>query len=140
MLQDAGVSNQDAAKIVDAMKPIYNPRNIRSGQAFKATFGAAKDAPPYERIVPTTYIANSADDLLGIQFAGLAAGLEERKEVDAAAPEPTPSGPAPAGDAPSGPATDERRPTRLVHALAEATRAEEVRRNPADDPFRGLVR
>jgi len=46
MLQDAGVSNQDAAKIVDAMKPIYNPRNIRSGQAFKATFGAAKDAPP----------------------------------------------------------------------------------------------
>ncbi len=39
MLQEAGVSSKDANAVVDAMKPLYSPRNIRSGQTFEATFG-----------------------------------------------------------------------------------------------------
>ena len=39
ILQDAGVSSEDAAAVVSAMSPHYSPRNIRSGQIFEATFG-----------------------------------------------------------------------------------------------------
>src|ERR1700752_1954688 len=38
MLQDAGVAAKDATAVVDAMKPLYSPRNIRSGQNFTAVF------------------------------------------------------------------------------------------------------
>ena len=44
MLQDAGVSRVDAAAVVAAMKPLISPKNIRSGQTFKATFGTPSDA------------------------------------------------------------------------------------------------
>lgn len=44
MLQEAGVSQRDATAVVEAMRPLYSPRNIRSGQTFKATFGAVKEA------------------------------------------------------------------------------------------------
>ncbi|HMI96845.1 MAG TPA: peptidoglycan DD-metalloendopeptidase family protein, partial [Micropepsaceae bacterium] len=52
MLQQAGVSTEDAAAVIDAIKPLYSPKNIRSGQTFQATFGAtetpldATDAQP----------------------------------------------------------------------------------------------
>jgi len=39
VLQEAGVSAEDASAVVDAMKPLYSPRSIRSGQTFEATFG-----------------------------------------------------------------------------------------------------
>ena len=39
VLQDAGVAKEDATAVVDAMRPHYSPRNIRSGQTFEATFG-----------------------------------------------------------------------------------------------------
>jgi murein DD-endopeptidase MepM/ murein hydrolase activator NlpD len=39
MLQGAGVTSKDANAIVDALKPLYSPRSIRSGQTFEATFG-----------------------------------------------------------------------------------------------------
>jgi murein DD-endopeptidase MepM/ murein hydrolase activator NlpD len=41
VLQDAGVSTEDATAVVDAMRPLFNPRNIRAGQTFEATFGPA---------------------------------------------------------------------------------------------------
>ena len=44
VLQGAGVSAEDAAAVVDAMKPLYSPRSIRSGQIFEATFGPATNA------------------------------------------------------------------------------------------------
>src|SRR5205807_1661164 len=44
MLQDAGVSKQDAAAVVNAMTPVFSPRKIRLGQVFKATFGPASAA------------------------------------------------------------------------------------------------
>jgi murein DD-endopeptidase MepM/ murein hydrolase activator NlpD len=40
MLQEAGVSNVDAAAVVSAMKPLISPKTIRSGQTFQATFGS----------------------------------------------------------------------------------------------------
>jgi murein DD-endopeptidase MepM/ murein hydrolase activator NlpD len=46
MLQEAGVSKIDAAAVVNAMKPLISPKNIKSGQKFQATFGtpdAAQD-------------------------------------------------------------------------------------------------
>ncbi len=42
MLQGAGVPAKDANAVVEAMKPLYSPRNIRSGQTFEATFGRAE--------------------------------------------------------------------------------------------------
>ena len=39
MLQEAGVSANDAIAVVDAMKTLYSPRSIRPGQMFEASFG-----------------------------------------------------------------------------------------------------
>src|SRR5215467_14388568 len=44
VLQEAGVSAEDATAVVDAMKPLYSPRSIRSGQTFEATFGPVPSA------------------------------------------------------------------------------------------------
>jgi murein DD-endopeptidase MepM/ murein hydrolase activator NlpD len=41
MLQDAGVTAQDANAVVNAMRPIFSPRSLRTGQVFQARFGAA---------------------------------------------------------------------------------------------------
>ena len=44
MLQEAGVSKIDAAAVVNAMKPLISPKNIKSGQKFQATFGTPEVA------------------------------------------------------------------------------------------------
>ena len=41
VLQNAGVDKEDATAVVEAMRPHFSPRNIRSGQTFEATFGPA---------------------------------------------------------------------------------------------------
>ncbi|HYM19008.1 MAG TPA: M23 family metallopeptidase [Micropepsaceae bacterium] len=73
MLQQAGASNEDAAAVIAAMKPLYSARNLKSGQMFEATFGSTKDAnPPAEK---TAAAASSADDsdqdrrLLSLSFS-----------------------------------------------------------------------
>jgi murein DD-endopeptidase MepM/ murein hydrolase activator NlpD len=43
MLQEAGATSEDAAAVVAAMKPLYSPRTLKSGQTFEATFGAPQD-------------------------------------------------------------------------------------------------
>jgi murein DD-endopeptidase MepM/ murein hydrolase activator NlpD len=53
MLQEAGVSKIDAAAVVDAMKPLYSPKSIRSGQTFQATFGSPAAAAAHERAQAT---------------------------------------------------------------------------------------
>jgi len=76
MLQEAGVSNLDAAAVVDAMKPLYSPKSIRSGQAFQATFGST-DAIPAATESFTVQAARPNDDedlspvrrLLSLSFA-----------------------------------------------------------------------
>lgn len=45
MLENAGVSSEDAAAVADAIKPVYGSKKIRAGQQFKVTIGpAATDA------------------------------------------------------------------------------------------------
>jgi murein DD-endopeptidase MepM/ murein hydrolase activator NlpD len=44
MLQEAGVPQQDAAAVVDAMQPVYSPRSVRPGQVFEASFGLPHEA------------------------------------------------------------------------------------------------
>jgi murein DD-endopeptidase MepM/ murein hydrolase activator NlpD len=69
VLTDAGVSMEDATAVVDAMRPHFNPRNIRAGQTFEATFG-----PPPANVGPRpiAYTGNDASTehkLLSLSFA-----------------------------------------------------------------------
>jgi murein DD-endopeptidase MepM/ murein hydrolase activator NlpD len=72
MLQQAGVSTEDAAAVIDAIKPLYSPRNIRTGQTFQATFGAAEN-PPENTADAQPAQASQDDDsdrrLLSLSFA-----------------------------------------------------------------------
>ena len=71
MLQEAGVSKIDAAAVVDAMKPLYSPRNIRSGQTFQATFGSPSAAATQDG-TPTTQDDEDSSPvrrLLSLSFA-----------------------------------------------------------------------
>jgi murein DD-endopeptidase MepM/ murein hydrolase activator NlpD len=70
MLQDAGVASEDAAKVVEAMRPLYSPRAIKSGQTFEARFGAAQYADANQN----SATADDADSspvkrLLSLSFA-----------------------------------------------------------------------
>jgi murein DD-endopeptidase MepM/ murein hydrolase activator NlpD len=77
MLQDAGVSKGDAAAVVAAMKPLISPKNIRSGQTFKATFGSPKAAAPTTQTQSAPIASDDQDDddssaarrLLSLSFA-----------------------------------------------------------------------
>lgn len=57
VLQDAGVSKEDATAVVDAMRALHNPRVIRAGQTFEATFG-----PSPESVGPRTIAYTGNDD------------------------------------------------------------------------------
>jgi len=58
MLQEAGVPNKDANAVVDAMRPLYSPRSIRTGQTFEATFGEPVDT----NAIPFAGAAGDNDD------------------------------------------------------------------------------
>ncbi len=69
VLTDAGVSMEDATAVVDAMRPHFNPRNIRAGQTFEATFGTA---PATVGPRPIAYTGNEPPNerkLLSLSFA-----------------------------------------------------------------------
>jgi len=74
MLQHAGVSVEDAAAVIDAIKPLYSPKNIRTGQTFQATFGAPDTPPVAENAAGAQPAQASSDDdsdrrLLSLSFA-----------------------------------------------------------------------
>ncbi len=75
MLQEAGVSQRDATAVVEAIRPLYSPRNIKSGQTFKATFGSVKDAAPPSANEPTPLPITASDEasvsdrLLSLSFS-----------------------------------------------------------------------
>ena len=72
MLQQAGASNEDAAAIVAAMKPLYSARSLKSGQTFEAIFGSPKDVnPPAVNTAPPSSIDDSDQDrrLLSLSFS-----------------------------------------------------------------------
>jgi murein DD-endopeptidase MepM/ murein hydrolase activator NlpD len=71
MLQEAGVSKIDAAAVVNAMKPLISPKNIKSGQTFQATFGTPEAAQ--ENPAPASAQSDQNDDdssrrLLSLSF------------------------------------------------------------------------
>ena len=86
MLQDAGVTNQDAAGVVDAIKPLYSPRNLHSGQTFQAIFANSptahsasqtpdtdasddQDQSPVRRLVSLSF-SPSVDHQIMVQLTG----------------------------------------------------------------------
>ena len=76
VLQHAGASAEDAAAAVDALKPLYSPRSIRSGQTFEATFGpASAQAAPADTGASATDTAPADDSdsserrLLALSFS-----------------------------------------------------------------------
>ena len=86
VLEDAGVPMEDAAAVVDAMRPLYSPRNIRSGQTFEATFGPAPAAAGPR---PVAYSGTPNDTsnerrLLSLTFSP---SIENQITVELTAPE-----------------------------------------------------
>jgi murein DD-endopeptidase MepM/ murein hydrolase activator NlpD len=69
VLQDAGVSMEDATAVVDAMRPHYSPRSIRSGQTFEATFGPAPATPRTQSIAYTEDDVSDERKLLSLSFS-----------------------------------------------------------------------
>ena len=69
VLQDAGVSKEDATAVVDALRPLHNPRNIRVGQTFEATFGPAPGSIGPRTIAYTGDDASSERKLLSLSFS-----------------------------------------------------------------------
>ena len=80
VLQEAGVSTEDATAVVEAMRPHFSPRNIRSGQTFEATFGPAPGAQP----VAYTGDADDNRRLLSLSFAP---SIENQITVELAVPD-----------------------------------------------------
>lgn len=74
MLEDAGVSSEDAAAVVDAIEPVYGSKKIRAGQQFKVTIGPASGTGSADNATPAEAGAqndgdNSARRLLSLSFA-----------------------------------------------------------------------
>ncbi len=86
VLQDAGVAKEDATAVVEAMRPHYSPRNIRSGQTFEATFGTA-DAGLGARAI--AYTGSADDDLVARKLLSLSFSptIENQITVKLTAPE-----------------------------------------------------
>ena len=68
MLQDAGVTQQDAVSVVEAMRDIHSPRSVRAGQIFEASFGP-KDALFPKRLVEAPETDSPPIRLLSLSFA-----------------------------------------------------------------------
>lgn len=74
MLEDAGVSSEDAAAVADAIKPVYSSKKIRAGQQFNVTIGPASatgSADDAKTAAAATHDDgdNSARRLLSLSFA-----------------------------------------------------------------------
>jgi len=68
MLQEAGISSQDAFAVIDAMREIHSPRTVRAGQIFEANFGVEESIFP-RRLVEATRAETSPLRLLSLSFA-----------------------------------------------------------------------
>lgn len=73
MLTEAGANSMDAAAVIDALQPIFAPRNVRAGQVFEATFGPSEATEPplpdEAPAAPVTADAPSPVRLLALSFA-----------------------------------------------------------------------
>ena len=74
MLEDAGVSSEDAAAVADAIKPVFGAKKIRAGQEFKVTIGPASAVTSADNANPAAAVKqddaeNSERRLLSLSFA-----------------------------------------------------------------------
>jgi murein DD-endopeptidase MepM/ murein hydrolase activator NlpD len=76
MLEDAGVSSEDATAVAQAIKPVYSAKKIRLGQKFKAVFGPVSAAGSIAGETSAQHPAQASDDsdnadrrLLALSFA-----------------------------------------------------------------------
>jgi murein DD-endopeptidase MepM/ murein hydrolase activator NlpD len=69
VLEDAGVSKEDATAVVDALRPLHSPRNIRVGQTFEATFGPGPGSIGPRTVAYTAGDASSERKLLSLSFS-----------------------------------------------------------------------
>lgn len=74
MLENAGVSSEDAAAVADAIKPVYGSKKIRAGQQFKVTIGPASGKQPADAVKTAdpgsqNDTDNSGRRLLSLSFA-----------------------------------------------------------------------
>ena len=72
MLEEAGVSKEDAAAVVSAIAPVYSPKKIRQGQQFKAVFGpasASESAAAGDSSDVAADVDNGDKRLLSLSFA-----------------------------------------------------------------------
>jgi len=69
MLEEAGVSDEDATAVMNALRPVYSLKKIRSGQAFQATFGPASAAIASDEQPGVDQDSSSERKLLKLTFA-----------------------------------------------------------------------
>ena len=68
LLQEAGISLQDAFAIVDAMREIHSPRSVRAGQIFEANFGLEETLFP-KRLIEAPRTETATQRLLSLSFS-----------------------------------------------------------------------
>jgi murein DD-endopeptidase MepM/ murein hydrolase activator NlpD len=69
MLQEAGVPQEDAVAVIDAMRPVFSPRNIRPGQIFEASFGQLEAAAVIDVTAPASSAPPEPARLLALSFS-----------------------------------------------------------------------
>ena len=85
MLQEAGVASDDATRIVNAVRPYYSPRAIKSGQTFQATFGP--DAVANDQSAAADDSNNDATPVKRLLALSFAPSLEHEITVKLTAPD-----------------------------------------------------
>jgi murein DD-endopeptidase MepM/ murein hydrolase activator NlpD len=83
MLQEAGVSQQDAVTVVDAMREVYSPRSVRAGQVFEASFGLEETLFP-RRMVQAPLADTPTLRLLSLSFAP---SIEREVRIELSSPD-----------------------------------------------------
>ena len=83
MLQDAGVAQQDAVAVVEAMRDIYSPRSVQAGQTFEARFGPEQALFP-KRLIEAPNTDAPSTRLLSLSFAP---AIDREVSIDLVSPE-----------------------------------------------------
>jgi murein DD-endopeptidase MepM/ murein hydrolase activator NlpD len=82
MLQDAGVTPQDALSVVDAMRDVHSPRSVRAGQIFEANFGLQETLFP-KRFIEAPQAETPPLRLLSLSFAP---AIDREVRIDLSSP------------------------------------------------------
>jgi len=75
MLQDAGVTQQDALAVINAMEGTFSPRGVRAGQVFEASFGFE------ETLFPKRFIEAPSDEAPALRLLSLSFSPSIEREI-----------------------------------------------------------